>query len=373
MKKKKVLIVTNPLNVGGFDVVATNLQFNMDSTKFDFVYCLRGSKVGILEPEVIKSGAKVIHQPENTLNYFKSFFYLLKLMKKEHIDIVHSHLMFYSGIVVTAGFFAGVKKRVAHSHMTDPCIENRSRVKRIVAGIYSFFMKILLNVFATDKIACSPQAGEYLFGRKSFGKNGTILNNATYLDRFYYDERIRNKIREDMNLKNKFVVGHIGRLNYVKNHKFLVNVFSEIAKIKPNSVLLIVGDGEERENIENLCRKLGVFENVIFTGIRKDVENLLNAMDIFVFPSLHEGLPMTLVEAQATKLPCLVADTVSDYAKMNSNFEFFSLEKSAKEWAEKAVELYDENKNRIEISNEKVIENYDIKNIAKQLEKIYLN
>ena len=101
--------------------------------------------------------------------------------------------------------------------------------------------------------------------------------------------------------------------------------------------------------------------------------SMLNAMDIFVFPSLHEGLPMTLVEAQATKLPCFVADTVSDYAKMNSNFEFFSLEKSAKEWAEKAVELYDENKNRIEISNEKVIKNYDIKNIAKQLEKIYLN
>jgi len=173
-----------------------------------------------------------------------------------------------------------------------------------------------------------------------------------------------------MNCEDKLIVGHVGRLNYVKNHKFLVSVFYEIQKLHRNSLLLIVGEGKERENIEKQVKKLEITDKVIITGLRNDVENLLMAMDIFIFPSLYEGLPVTLIEAQATKLPCLISDTVTRYAKQNENVRYFSLKKKPQKWAQRAIKLSEYK--REFISTSKLESGFDIRNIAKKLEKIYL-
>lgn len=196
-----------------------------------------------------------------------------------------------------------------------------------------------------------------------------MLNNAIDLERFKFDKEARNAIRREFNIEDKLIIGHVGRLNYVKNHKFLIDVFYEIQKLNKDSVLLIVGDGEEREAIEQKAKKLGIENKVIFTGTRTDTESLMSAMDIMVFPSLHEGLPVVLIEAQATKLPCLIADTVSRYSKQNDNIEFMSLKQTPEEWAKKAVELAE--CDREKASTAELEKNYDIKKIAKKLEKIY--
>lgn len=371
MEKKKVVIISSPLNIGGFDIVATNLQKNLDKDKFECTYCLRGEEIGVLEDEVVAGGAKIIHQPNNTKNYFKSYFYYKKFFSENDFDIVHSHLMFYSGIVMRAAYKAGIKKRVPHSHMTNPCIENRSTLKKIIAETYSFVMKRWLVKYSTDLVACGKEAGEYLYGKKNFAKRGVLLNNGTYLDKFEFEQQKRDDARKEFNLQNSIVLGHIGRLNYVKNHSFLLDVFFEFQKQYSNSKLLIVGDGEQRPAIEAKAKSLGIDDKVIITGLRQDVDKLAMAMDVFVFPSLYEGFPMTLVEAQATKLPCLISDTVTRSAKLIEPTQYLSLNDSPTLWAQKAYELSQIDREGVDTSTLK--KNFDIKSVAKQLENIYLS
>lgn len=366
---KKVLIVTGPLNIGGFDVVATSLQMHLDRERFECTYYLVGDEIGPLEPMVLASGAKIIHRPTEVKGYFKNYLYLKKIIRDGQYDIVHSHLMFFSGIVMLAARSEGVPVRVPHGHMTDPCMENRSFIQRMMFGVYRIIMTMLLDSCGTDLVACGPEAGYYLYGKRTFKKRGIILNNGIDLSKYNFDADMREQKRRELGIENNLVVGHVGRLNYIKNHKFLLDVFAELKKINDNAVLLIVGEGEEKDAIEGKARRLGVEDSVILTGVRNDVYDLLQAMDVFVFPSLKEGLPVTLIEAQATKLPCLISDTVSKYARQNSNVEYISLSAQAAEWALKAQELA--SIDRESISCEKLIKNYDINETAKQLEKIY--
>ncbi len=368
---KKVLIVTSPLRVGGFDVVATNLQSHLDKDRFECTFYIKGEEVGPLEEKAIKSGAKIIHQPDSVKGYFAEYKNLKKVMREGNYDVVHSHLMFYSGLVMRAAYKSGVRKRVPHSHMTNPCMENRSYIKRRLFDVYSFIMKLWLRKYSTDLIACGPETGEYLYGKKAFKKRGIILNNGIDLSSYKYNSAVRQEMRREMNLDGKLVVGHVGRLNYVKNHKFLVDVFYEIQKKVPESVLLIVGDGEQRDSIEKKAETLGIADKVVITGIRNDVARLLQGMDVFVFPSLYEGLPVTLIEAQATKLPCLISDSVSRYSKQNENVEFMPLASAPDLWAQKAVSLARED--RESVSCERVTEAYDINKVAERLGRIYEN
>lgn len=371
-EKIKVLIVTNPLNVGGFDIVAMNLQKNLPKTEFECTYCIHGSSEGIFEKSVIEDGAAVIHQPDNRCGYIKSYFYYKELFSRYHFDVVHSHLMFYSGIVMRAAYKSGIKKRVAHSHMTDPCFEHRSLPKRAAAYLYSLVMKRWLNKYSTDMIACGPEAGDYLYGKRNFRKNGILLNNGTYTKKFRFSNSVRSEVRKELGIADgTVVVGHIGRLNYVKNHKFLIDIFNAVQKIEKNSVLLIVGDGEQRENIERKIKELKLEDKVIFTGIRKDVDRLVMAIDVFVFPSLHEGFPMTLVEAQASKLPCVISDSVSPSAKINDNVCFVSLSETPERWAQKSLELAKGNRESVDTLY--LEKNFDLKCVAEKLAKIYKN
>lgn len=368
--KKKVLIVTSPLRVGGFDVVATSLQMHLDRERFECTYYIVGEEVGPLEPIVINSGAKVIHRPDSVKGYLANYKYLKKVIREGKYDAVHSHLMFFSGLVMLAARSEGVPVRVPHGHMTDPCIEDRSFLQRRMFDVYRFFMTLLLDSCGTALVACGPESGAYLYGKRTFKKRGIILNNGIDLSKYKFDSEMRERKRRELGVENKLVVGHVGRLNYIKNHKFLLDVFAELKKINADSVLLIVGEGEEKDAIEEKARRLEIENDVILTGVRNDVYDLLQAMDVFVFPSLKEGLPVTLIEAQATKLSCLISDTVSEYARQNSNVEYISLSDSAAEWAQKAQKLA--SIDRKSISCKELIKNYDINETVKQLEKIYV-
>ena len=294
--KKKVLIVTSPLRVGGFDVVATSLQMHLDRERFECTYYIVGDEVGPLEPKVIESGAKVIHRPSNVRGYLADYKYLKKVIREGKYDAVHSHLMFFSGLVMLAARSEGVPVRVPHGHMTDPCIEDRSFLQRRMFDVYRFFMTLLLDSCGTALVACGPESGAYLYGKRTFEKRGIILNNGIDLSKYKFDSEMRERKRRELGVENKLVVGHVGRLNYIKNHKFLLDVFAELKKINADAVLLIVGEGEEKEYVE-----AHQSEYIIPVGrlAFEEVVALLESSDIFCLPSLSEGFATSALEAAA--------------------------------------------------------------------------
>ena len=230
-------------------------------------------------------------------------------------------------------------------------------------------MRKVIAHYATDIIGCSQEAGEYLAGKKGFSKKGIVLNNGIDAYKYEFNVAARNEARKNLGIENKTVIGHIGQMYYVKNHEFLIDVFYEYQKTHKDSVLLLVSDGPDRNKLEEKVKGLNIEEKVLFLGFRDDIPNLLFAMDCFVFPSIHEGFPLTLVEAQAAKLPCLVSESITKKVKYNDNFEFLSINQSTKLWCNKIDELlkYD----RSSVDNSLIIEQFDIKNIAKKLEQIY--
>ena len=371
MAMKKILIVTSALITGGVEMCAINLAENLDENKFIKEFCTEPGNVKKLEKRLCDNGIKVISRSKSTKNIFKDYTEIKKIIQQGDYDVIHSHVTFYSGIVMMAAKRCGVKKRVAHAHATKPA-QRRKAYRRMMFRIYRIIMRKLINIYATDLIACGPEAGQFVFGKNSFERRGMLLNNGINLDKYNFDESVRNNARAELGIdKDTVVFGHVGTINYVKNHSFLLEVFNIYQQMNPNAKLLIVGDGDKRREIEDKARRLGISNKLIITGIRNDVERMLMAMDIMVFPSFHEGLPLALVEAQATKLPCLVSTAVTSSAKLNANLSYMSLEESPETWMMEAQALLVIKRN--DIDNSKVKEEYDIKSVAKKLENIYLN
>lgn len=369
--KKKVLIVNDELQFGGSDLVAVRLQRNLNPEEFECVYSVRKSRKGPFEPELEKTGVRIIHQPDIKLGYVKSYFYFKNLFKHEHFDIVHSHLLFFSAIVLMAAKHSGVKKRVAHSHFSQPLILTSSKFKIFFEKLYRIIMRYMINYYATDIIGCSVETGEFLAGKKGFSKKGTVLNNGIDCSLYKFSFETRNRKRRELGVDGKTVIGHIGQMYYVKNHRFLLDVFYEFQKKNPNSVLLLISDGPDRERLEKKAKMLNIDNKVTFLGFRNDIPDLLMAIDCFVFPSIHEGFPLTLIEAQALKLPCLVSSAVTRSVNLSNAIRFLSINEEPKIWSNEIINLL--NIDRESIDNSDVLKYFDIKNICKKLERLYLN
>lgn len=220
----------------------------------------------------------------------------------------------------------------------------------------------------SDKLfACGDEAGRWMFNTDNF----EVLNNAIDTDLYTYSKEKADKIKKEFGIENKFVVGHVGRFNSQKNHEFLIDVFNEVQKIKEDSVMMLVGDGDLRPEIEQKVRDLGLSDKVIFTGVRSDVNDLMQGMDVFLFPSLYEGLPVTMVEAQASGLKCIISDKVPLECKMTENVLVVKLKESPQKWAQEVLkyEKYERQNTKEEI----VKANFDIKANAKYLQEFYLN
>lgn len=368
MKKKKVLIVANMLDYGGFDWVAIHLQQNLNPDKFACTYCLRGSQVGPLEPYVLAQGARVIHQPDNACGHLQSYRFFKQLFQKEAFDIVHCHQLFYSAIVLKAAADCGVPKRVAHAHFSKPL--NRGKALDFLLRFYHSAMRILLRLYCTDMIACSQESGAFLYGKRTFAKRGILLNNGIYTQQYLFSPENRRKVRESFSLHQETAICHVGKMYYIKNQKFVLDVFHAYLKLDPTAVLFLIGDGTDREMLQAHAKALGIEKQVYFTGVRDDVGTLLSAMDCFLFPSLHEGFPLTLIEAQTNRLPCVVSSTITPSAKMNDNFVYMPLIDTPARWAEAVDAMVKRGRENIDISD--IVLQYDLKSVAKKLETVYL-
>lgn len=300
---KKVLIIAGALYIGGAERVARDIGFHAND-RFEVHYLVFGDKIGAYEAELLGAGCKIIHAAPPSSGHATYYRYLCNLIRREQYDVIHAHTMFNSGWAMLAGKRCGVPVRISHSH--SALTVHRSIGKRA----YEALMRILILRYATHYVACGQKAGERLYGSRAFHRSGIVLLNGIDADAFRYDPTARKAIREKHGIEDRFVIGHVGHLAEVKNQSFLIDLMPNVLKRRTDACLIFLGEGNDRTKLEKQIRSLDLQDRVIMTGNVSNVNEYLSAMDVFAFPSLYEGMPLSIVEVQANGLPCIISDRV---------------------------------------------------------------
>lgn len=349
---------------GGVEAVIMNYYRRIDRNKIQFDFLCDDDSTNIPYEEIEKLGGRVILVPpyQKVFKYHKE---LKRIFKENKYKIVHSHINTLSVFPLFAAKCAGVKVRIAHSHSTTNKKEWKKNLLKLALRPFS-------KVFATKYMCCSELAGRWLFGDKEYDKgNVYLLNNAIDLDKFKYDEKLRVKKRKELEIKeDTLVIGHIGRFVEQKNHRFLIDIFNELHKKNQNSILLLAGHGPLQDEIKEKVHSFGLDESVEFLGQRNDANELYQAFDVFLLPSLYEGLPVVGVEAQASGNLCYLSDDMTKETKVLDSTVFMSLSNLAEEWAKSILEdakKYKKHDTKKEVSNY----GFNIIDEAKKLEKRY--
>jgi glycosyltransferase involved in cell wall biosynthesis len=354
----RVLQIVTYMGRGGLETMIMNYYRNIDRNKVQFDFLVHRQEEADYDKEILSLGGHIYRMP--MLNPFsKSYFNALDSFFKTHMyDIVHSHLDCMSAYPLKIAKKNGVKIRIAHSH-------NKGQDKNLKYPI-KLYSKRLISKYATHLFSCGKEAGDWMFN----GKPYTILNNAIDAMIYRYNQKIQNEIRNSLDINHSdFVVGHVGRFNPQKNHGFIIDVFNEIYKKNNKAKLILVGTGNGQQEIINKVNNLGLTDNVLFLGNRSDVNRVLQAMDVFLFPSLYEGLPLSIIEAQAAGLPCVISDNVPPECIKTDRVFHYSLEKPLDFWANKIIEAAKIEKN--DTYDEIVASGFDIKNNANKLQNFY--
>lgn len=368
--KKKVVIVLDNLRRGGIEIAALRFFELLDSEEYEATFLLRNllhydeSMVKILE----KRRAKIIVKPESFNSYLKDYFFFKKLFKKEKYDVVHAHQLFYNGIIMRAAYKAGVGKRIAHSHATEEnCV--MGKVKKTVSDIYRAVMRVVIKKYATDIVGCSEKAGEYMCGKRLFRERGTVLPNYVNTDEYSFNAERRLQKRKELGITNELLVGHTGSIYWIKNQTFLVSLLARLLELRPDARLMLVGEENDGGETRALAERLNVADKVMFMGSRDDIPDLLCAMDIFMFPSRFEALPIAPIEAQAVGLPCIVSTGVPEEIKVTDSFARLSLDAPAEQWIEKIAEFSAFDRTKSDLTELKA--RYSAQSIARKLNALY--
>ena len=326
----RVLNIMGSLACGGAETTVMNFYRNIDRSRiqFDFLVTDNGHE-HYYKAEALSLGARVFTRPMRTKHPIRNALELYKILKKNpDIRIIHIHnFLSLVAIDTLLAMLLNVPIRIVHSRCEIPQ----------ASAIHRLFQP-LLRATATHWFACSTEAGISLFGKDApHNKKFMLFPNARNLDPYRFSQEKRYEVRRALGLNNKLVLLNIGRLYEQKNQTFLLKAFALAAKKNPNTVLLIAGDGELRTDLKKNATALGLDNHVQFLGLRDDIPELLQAADIFVLPSLFEGLPGGAIEAQAAGLPCLLSDTVTRETKVTNNVEFLPIDEGPDVWAERIV------------------------------------
>ena len=356
----RILHIVQKMEAGGTQAFLMNLYRNIDSNKIQFDFLVEYEEKEFYDDEIISLGGKIYYTNfRKTLNVFK-FKKTLSNILKEHPEyrIVHIHATAIGKICTDTAKKCGVKTIIAHTH-------NNSAVKD-----WKYYPKILLRKLytsgPTDFFACSEDAGKYTFKNKKF----TVIYNAIDINKFLFKQKVRKEFRKELNIEDKFVIGNIGRLHKQKNQSFLIDVFNEIQKKKNSAILLIIGKGPLKNELEEKVKNLGISSKVFFLENRKDIERIYQGMDVFVLPSLFEGLGIVAIEAQASGLPVIASTGVAEEANITDNIRNIDLNEPIDVWVEAICKAKVKNRRSIEniVKNSK----FNIKNNAKFLQEFYL-
>ena len=303
-KAKTILLVTAGLRIGGAEKVARDIGLVANPEQYEVHYLVFGDTVGDYEDELTKHGCTVTHIVAPAGGYLRFMRTLRALLRQNRYAVVHAHTMFNIGLILLAAMQEGVPVRIAHAH--SALTDGQTPIKLA----YEAVMRRLILRCATDLIACGEAAGKRLYGARAYSRRCRLILNGIDTTQYRFSLEHREQVRNALQLQDSFVVGHAGHLNEIKNQQYLLHLMPELLKRKPNVKLLLLGEGEDRPMLEQLIRDMKLEECVIMTGNVRNVPDYLSAMDVFAFPSLYEGMPLSIVEVQANGLPCILSTSV---------------------------------------------------------------
>lgn len=358
---KRLLCIVGGMNVGGAETFLMKVYRNLDKTQYqmDFAVSIEGD--GTYDDEIKALGGKIYHITPKSKGVIKNFCDIKKLVKKEQYKyVLRTSQHSLSAMELLAAKFGGAKVRVYRSSNSNTASVNKKQLW--IHRLCSFMPKWFANV----RIAPSTEAAEFMFGKECVKKGSAkIINNGVDLSVYRYDKNSRMEIRQELGIPDAaLLVGHVGRFNQQKNHIFLLEVFKSILNINGDAFLLLVGKGELEKSIRERAQMLGLEGHIIFAGVRSDIPSLLSAMDVFVMPSFYEGMPNTIIEAQATGLPCVIADTITKEANITGLVEYLSLEEDLNTWSKKIQGFY--KNDRCNTKQSFLEHRYDIQNVTKE-------
>jgi glycosyltransferase EpsF len=367
---KRILHIVGGMNIGGTETMLMNVyrSINRKEVQYDFISYYKSE--GYYDKEIGELGGRVIGlQSPNCVGPLRTVRDLCKAIKEYGpYEAVHCHTLFHCGLAVLAAYLCKVKIRVSHSHTT---LDNHNS---ILKRIYICFMRILIGVFSTNFVACSKTAAEYLFGKRI-----VYSSKYTYLPNYIEYSKIINvnlerNIKEELKIKkNEKVIGHIGRFIDAKNHHFLVEVIGKMIDKDDKIRAILIGDGVLKNDIELKVKKMGLENKIFFLGLRDDIPELLSCMDLFVFPSIYEGLGLALLEAQAAGLPCLVSEAIQPEGDLQIGLvKKLNLSEGSDKWSSMGLEVLNSRQLDKKIILNGFEENgYLLKDILSKLSKIY--
>lgn len=357
----RILHVVTYMGRGGLETMIMNYYRQMDRTKVQFDFLVHRDFRADYDDEIERLGGR-IYRIGRLIPWSRAYQRTLDAFFAAHPEyrVVHVHQDCLSAVILKAAKKHGVPVRIAHSH-------NSSQDKNL-KYLLKLHYKRQIPRYATALFACSKEAGDWMFG----GAPYTIVNNAIDAVQYSYSHARAMDVRRSLHLaEDAFVIGHVGRFFPAKNHDFLLDVFGELSHVDKHAVLLLVGDGPLRQKIEKKAKDMGIRSRVVFTGVRSDVCDLMQAMDVFVFPSLYEGLGVVLVEAQASGLPCVISDCVPDACMLTNLIQKVSLDDSIQQWVERILAV--KSVSRRGRFDEIAASGYDIVTNAAWLQQYYVD
>jgi glycosyltransferase involved in cell wall biosynthesis len=360
----RVLMVNYKMQCAGIEAFIMNMYRNIDRSKIQFDFLVHYKQRQFYDDEIERMGGKIyrlsIREDNNFIKYLKD----LKNFFAEHPEykIVHGHMESFGVFYLRAAKKAGVPVRIAHSHIAQRNKGMKGYIKNCLNRMY--------KMYATDLFACSDVAGKFLFGKKL---KYSVYNNAIDVEKFLFNLETRKRIRGEMKISDDvYVIGHVGRFDMQKNHAFLIDVFNKVYQKNSKTMLLLIGEGELENEIKKKVINLGLTDCVRFMGVCRNVNELYQAMDLFILPSLFEGLPVSAIEAQAAGLKCIFSDNVTRQTTITDNTEYFSLKLPIDDWASEILK-WNSGYKRKDTSDSIKATGYDIKTQAEMLQQYYLH
>lgn len=356
---ERILQVVTDMNMGGIETLIMSYYRRMDRSKVQFDFLMHRSEPSYFDKEIRALGGRIYRLPPIRPQTFPAYRWeLARFFKIHSYRVVHAHNNAYSMFVLREAQQHGVPVRIASSHCAFP---NLDPLKRVTYD----YCRSRINRYCTHRLACSALAGQWLFSGAKFD----ILTNAINAEQFRLSPKVRAEYRKQLGVEGRFAMLHVGRFTEEKNHTFLLDAFCEVLKREPGAVLLLVGDGPLRPEMEQKAASLPAGA-VRFLGIRNDVPQLLQAGDVFVFPSHFEGLPVTMIEAQAAGLPCIMSANVTDECVVTDLVKILPIDNPAA-WAEAILSA--KGTPRTDRLAQIQESGYDITAAAEKLTRFYLN
>ncbi|WP_002146221.1 glycosyltransferase family 1 protein [Bacillus cereus] len=331
---KRVLHIVSAMNRGGTENLLMNMYRNLNKNKIQFDFVSHRSGQDDFDEEIIGMGGKIYKIPSlGQVGPYKYIKNLVEIISNNGYVAVHVHTDYQGGFAAIAAQMSNVKRRICHSHSN-----NWPKGSGVIAKITLRILQSIIKYAGTNFCACSVEAARFLFGEKMIKNDKVqVIKNAIDINQFTNEDiRDTDSLRKEFNIpEGAKIIGHIGRFSQSKNHSFLLRILKEILKKDTNFIAILVGDGPLKDSIENEAKKLGIYNNIRFLGVREDIPRLMKVFDVFIFPSIFEGFGMVVLEAQCVGVPCVVSDTIPKSVDMNLEIiSFVGLDEKVGKWSD---------------------------------------